>query len=75
MPQTHTNNNNSGKGLWRRPRVWFLLGIPLGGFLMFFAEPELHACITHALADLQPVTFRFDRTGTQIVFYQPVDVQ
>jgi nitrate/TMAO reductase-like tetraheme cytochrome c subunit len=37
MPQTHTNNNNSGKGLWRRPRVWFLLGIPLGGFLMFFA--------------------------------------
>ncbi len=30
---------------------------------------------SRALPDLQPVTFRFDRTGTQIVFYQPVDFQ
>lgn len=52
-----------------------LLGAGKGGFLMFFAEPDRHARISRALADLQPVTFRFDRTGTQVVFYQPVDVQ
>ena len=38
MPtQSDTNGDKDNKGLWRRPRVWFLLGIPLGGFLMFFA--------------------------------------
>jgi len=38
MPsQTDSSENRNCKGLWRRPRVWFLLGIPLGGFLMFFA--------------------------------------
>ena len=35
MPQT--TDDNANKGLWRRPKAWFLLGIPLGGFLMFFA--------------------------------------
>ena len=24
-----------GKSLWRRPRFWFMFGIPLGGFIMF----------------------------------------
>jgi nitrate/TMAO reductase-like tetraheme cytochrome c subunit len=35
--QTDSTENKNCKGLWRRPRVWFLLGIPLGGILMFFA--------------------------------------
>jgi D-glycero-alpha-D-manno-heptose-7-phosphate kinase len=52
-----------------------LLGAGKGGFLMFFAEPDLHTRIKRALTDLKPVTFRFDRAGTQIVFYQPVDTQ
>jgi D-glycero-alpha-D-manno-heptose-7-phosphate kinase len=51
-----------------------LLGAGKGGFLMFFAPPELHTRISRALPDLKPVTFRFDRTGAQIVFYQPVDL-
>lgn len=51
-----------------------LLGAGKGGFLMFFAAPDRHTRITRALPDLKPVTFRFDRTGAQIVFYQPVDV-
>ena len=51
-----------------------LLGAGQGGFLMFFAPPDLHTRITRALADLKPVSFRFDRTGSQIVFYQPVDL-
>jgi len=37
MPQTHTNDDKNCKGIWRRPRFWFLFGIPLGGFLMFVA--------------------------------------
>ena len=50
-----------------------LLGAGKGGFMMFFAAPELHTRISRALPDLKPVKFRFDRTGAQIVFYQPVD--
>jgi D-glycero-alpha-D-manno-heptose-7-phosphate kinase len=50
-----------------------LLGAGKGGFMMFFAPPERHTRISRALPDLKPVTFRFDRTGAQIVFYQPVD--
>ena len=36
MPHNDTNDDKACTGLWRKPRVWFLLGIPLGGFLMFF---------------------------------------
>jgi D-glycero-alpha-D-manno-heptose-7-phosphate kinase len=48
-----------------------LLGAGNGGFLMFFAPPERHVQITKALSDLTRVKFGFDRTGAQIVFYQP----
>jgi D-glycero-alpha-D-manno-heptose-7-phosphate kinase len=48
-----------------------LLGAGNGGFLMFFAPPERHVQIAKALSDLTRVTFGFDRTGAQIVFYQP----
>jgi D-glycero-alpha-D-manno-heptose-7-phosphate kinase len=50
-----------------------LLGAGNGGFMMFFAPPHTHAAITQALSDLQPVKFRFDRNGAQIVFYQPTE--
>jgi D-glycero-alpha-D-manno-heptose-7-phosphate kinase len=48
-----------------------LLGAGNGGFIMFFAPPERHEAIIQALGELQPVRFRFDRNGAQIVFYQP----
>ena len=48
-----------------------LLGAGNGGFLMFFAPKESHAAIKQALVELLPVEFRFDRNGSQIVFYQP----
>jgi D-glycero-alpha-D-manno-heptose-7-phosphate kinase len=48
-----------------------LLGAGNGGFMMFLAPPERHAGIAAALSELQPVRFRFDRAGAQIVFYQP----
>ena len=52
-----------------------LLGAGKGGFLMFVAPPERHVRISRTLPDLKPVTFRFDRTGAQIVFYQPLDTR
>jgi D-glycero-alpha-D-manno-heptose-7-phosphate kinase len=48
-----------------------LLGAGNGGFLMFFAPQERHNSIKKALYGLQPVTFRFDANGAQIVYYQP----
>lgn len=50
-----------------------LLGAGNGGFIMFYAPPERHADIAAAVPDLQPVKFRFDRIGAQIVFYQPTE--
>lgn len=49
-----------------------LLGAGNGGFMMFYAPKHLHSQISTALPDLEPVNFRFDRAGTQIVFYQPL---
>ena len=49
-----------------------LLGAGNGGFMMFYAPKEQHAKISAALADMEPVKFRFERTGAQIVFYQPL---
>lgn len=37
MPGNDMNDNKECKPLWRKPRAWFLFGIPLGGFLMFLA--------------------------------------
>ena len=51
-----------------------LLGAGKGGFMMFLAPPDVQMRISRSLPDLKPVTFRFDRTGAQIVFYQPVDL-
>jgi D-glycero-alpha-D-manno-heptose-7-phosphate kinase len=48
-----------------------LLGAGNGGFIMFYAPKERHPHITAALSELEPVKFRFDRAGAQIVFYQP----
>jgi D-glycero-alpha-D-manno-heptose-7-phosphate kinase len=48
-----------------------LLGAGRGGFMMFFAPPERHAAIAHALPGLREVRFRFDTNGSQIIFYRP----
>ena len=48
-----------------------LLGAGRGGFMMFFAPPERHAAIAHALPGLREAKFRFDNNGSQIIFYRP----
>lgn len=61
------------KGLLNGASGGKLLGAGNGGFIMFFAPKERHVQISTALAELKPVKFRFDRIGTQIVFYQPLE--
>jgi D-glycero-alpha-D-manno-heptose-7-phosphate kinase len=48
-----------------------LLGAGSGGFMMFFAPPERHDAIAHALPGLRRTKFGFDRDGSQIIFYRP----
>ena len=48
-----------------------LCGAGGGGFLLLFAEPDRHPAIRHALRDYLHVPFEFDRSGSQIIFFQP----
>jgi D-glycero-alpha-D-manno-heptose-7-phosphate kinase len=48
-----------------------LLGAGGGGFLLVFADPALHPRIVERLKPLVPVRFRFENSGTQIIFYHP----
>lgn len=47
-----------------------LLGAGGGGFLLFYAHPELHPQIVEALPGLKPVKFRFEPQGSKIVFIE-----
>ena len=40
-----------------------------GGFLMLFVQPEKQKLVRAALGNLIHVPFRFDRNGSQIIFY------
>ena len=46
-----------------------ILGAGGGGHLLIFAEPGAHREIRDALWELVHVPFRFERTGSQIVYY------
>jgi D-glycero-alpha-D-manno-heptose-7-phosphate kinase len=45
-----------------------LLGAGGGGFLLFFAAPEMHPFIRAQLADLTEVTFGLDAPGSCVIF-------
>ena len=49
-----------------------LLGAGGGGFMIFFAAPERHAAIRAALDGLLHVPFRFETSGTHIIFHEDV---
>ena len=46
-----------------------LLGAGGGGFMLFFAKPEMHSAIRQALGTKLFVPFRFESTGSQIVYF------
>lgn len=48
-----------------------LLGAGGGGFLLFYAPPEKHNNIRTALKDYIEVDFKFEHSGSKIVFYNP----
>lgn len=48
-----------------------ILGAGAGGFFLFYAPKEKHEAICHALPKLNPVPFKFERTGASIIFYRP----
>jgi D-glycero-alpha-D-manno-heptose-7-phosphate kinase len=48
-----------------------LLGAGGGGFLLFFAPPERHEAIRHVLGHLIHVPFKFEFSGSQIIFFDP----
>ena len=48
-----------------------LLGAGGGGFLLLFAPPECQEKVRESLDQHIHVPFRFERTGSQIIFYDP----
>ena len=48
-----------------------LLGAGGGGFMIFFAKPEIQRKIRERLKNLVHVGFRFDFSGSKIVVYEP----
>jgi D-glycero-alpha-D-manno-heptose-7-phosphate kinase len=48
-----------------------LLGAGGGGFMLFFVRPELQPKVREALGNLLCVPFRFENSGSQIIFYEP----
>jgi D-glycero-alpha-D-manno-heptose-7-phosphate kinase len=48
-----------------------LLGAGAGGFLLFYAPRERHAQIKAALSTLRHIPVAFERSGSQVIFYNP----
>jgi D-glycero-alpha-D-manno-heptose-7-phosphate kinase len=48
-----------------------LLGAGGGGFMLIFVTPDKRASVLKSLQNLLPVPFQFERSGTQIVLYEP----
>lgn len=47
-----------------------LLGAGGGGFMLFFVRPELQSEVKKSLQGLLHVPFRFENSGSQIIFYE-----
>ena len=52
-----------------------LLGAGGGGFLLLFVRPEDQLRIREALGEFLHVPFRFEQSGSRIIFYEPQESQ
>lgn len=50
-----------------------LLGAGGGGFLVFYVTPEKQATVKEAMEDLLYIPFKFEDSGTQVIYYGPED--
>jgi D-glycero-alpha-D-manno-heptose-7-phosphate kinase len=50
-----------------------ILGAGGGGFMLVMADPDRHDAIRAALADYRCIPFRFDWSGSTIIFYHPAE--
>ena len=48
-----------------------LLGAGGGGFLLFYVQPEKQENVRKALSNLMEVPFKFERSGTRVIYYTP----
>lgn len=51
-----------------------LLGAGGGGFMLLFVRPENRQKVSRGLKDLLEVKFKFEREGSQIIYYNPQEV-
>lgn len=50
-----------------------LLGAGGGGFLVFYVTPEKQAAVKETMEDLLYIPFKFEDSGTQVIYYGPED--
>lgn len=50
-----------------------LLGAGGGGFLVFYVTPEKQAAVKEVMKDLLYIPFKFEDSGTQVIYYGPED--
>ena len=50
-----------------------LLGAGGGGFLVFYVTPDKQAAVKEAMKDLLYIPFKFEDSGTQVIYYGPED--
>lgn len=50
-----------------------LLGAGGGGFLVFYVTPEKQAAVKEAMKELLYIPFKFEDSGTQVIYYGPED--
>jgi len=48
-----------------------ILGAGAGGFLLVYAPRDRHDAVRSALHDLREIPFRFEQSGSRIVYYNP----
>lgn len=70
---TSNIDNLYDKGIYAGALGGKLLGAGGGGFLVFYVTPEKQAAVKEAMEDLLYIPFKFEDSGTQVIYYSPED--